>query len=195
VVQKQPWLVAKINEQKALTTSAKLSFQQGAKLPFLGAQYVLHIECSQTESIYLDQHKGQIVVRLGKRRAKLLDNPTKLHDYVQGRYFHWLNQEACHYLPPLISELNVLTKLQHQHLVIKRYKARWGSCNNKGEISLNYLLMACPDWVIRYVVIHELCHLKHLNHSTQFWSLVAHFCPAFDTAKTWLKTQSFDIRN
>ena len=76
---------------------------------------------------------------------------------------------------------------------IRQYKARWGSCNSRKEVSLNYLLMMAPLWVIDYVIIHELCHLVHMNHSSQFWALVKLHCPDYNTAKQWLITHQKDL--
>lgn len=162
---------------------------------YFGKRYTLKLVVSDREDIYLDEVQNTLVVYLAKLQEKLLLQEEKLSVYVKSVFYRFLQKQANEYLPKLISELNLLTKLQHKHLVIKRYKARWGSCNNNGEISLNYLLMTCPDWVIRYVVIHELCHLKHLNHSAQFWALVVYFCPTYKEAKSWLNTQSFNIRS
>ena len=76
---------------------------------------------------------------------------------------------------------------------IRQYSARWGSCNNRKEISFNYLLMMAPPWVIDYVVIHELCHLTHLNHSQHFWQLVIKHCAYFQEAKQWLKHHQTEL--
>ena len=78
-------------------------------------------------------------------------------------------------------------------LKIRKYRARWGSCNSKGQISLNYWLMICPDWVIDYVLIHELCHLQHLDHSRQFWQLVHSYFPNVEQAKQWLDSHGYII--
>jgi predicted metal-dependent hydrolase len=69
------------------------------------------------------------------------------------------------------------------------YKSRWGSCSHNGEVALNLLLIMAPDWVRDYVVIHELCHLKHLNHSKRYWREVSRACSPqiVKQAKSWLR--------
>ena len=64
---------------------------------------------------------------------------------------------------------------------------KWGSCSSDKKLTFNYRLAMAPLEVIDYVIIHELCHLKYLNHSSQFWQLVARYCPEYQKAKLWLK--------
>ncbi len=66
-------------------------------------------------------------------------------------------------------------------------RSLWGSCSGAGRISLNWRLAVAPHEVLNYVVIHELAHLKHLNHSCAFWSLVARFCPEYRKYESWLR--------
>jgi predicted metal-dependent hydrolase len=61
-------------------------------------------------------------------------------------------------------------------LSIRSQKTRWGSCSIRGNISLNDQLLFMPAKTVEYLMIHELCHTRHLNHSTAFWSLVEHHC-------------------
>ena len=78
-------------------------------------------------------------------------------------------------------------------ITIRCQHTRWGSCSSKGNLNFNCLLMLCPQWVRDYVVIHELCHRREMNHSPRFWALVAANCPDYDAARKWLKTQGRTI--
>lgn len=73
-------------------------------------------------------------------------------------------------------------------LGFRNQKTRWGSCSSKGTITLNWRLIAAPLEVIDYLIIHELAHLEHMNHSQKFWVLVEKHCPSFRAQETWLKT-------
>ena len=74
-------------------------------------------------------------------------------------------------------------------LSVKKQKSVWGSCSAKRNINFNLLLCLCPDNVIDYIVVHELCHLKQLNHSKIFWGTVEKILPDYKSAKLWLKTE------
>lgn len=77
--------------------------------------------------------------------------------------------------------------LAYGRVCIKHQKTRWGSCSGKGNLNFNCLLMLCPLEVIDYVIIHELCHLVHQNHSADFWREVEKYIPDYKLHRKWLK--------
>jgi predicted metal-dependent hydrolase len=77
---------------------------------------------------------------------------------------------------------------------IRGQKTRWGSCGRNGHISLNWRLMLMPDWVRDYVLVHELMHLRRLDHSPKFWRLVETACPDYRIARQWLRTHGPALR-
>jgi len=77
---------------------------------------------------------------------------------------------------------------------IKNQKTMWGSCSSKNNINLNYLLIMAPAEVIDYVIIHELAHTIHRNHSVDFWRLVRLIMPDFQQHKQWLKANGYKLR-
>jgi hypothetical protein len=80
-----------------------------------------------------------------------------------------------------------------QHIVIRNQRSRWGSCSCHGTISLNWRLIQLPDPVRDYIIIHELMHLRELNHSPRFWQEVARACPDYRAAEEWLKQNSGQV--
>lgn len=78
-------------------------------------------------------------------------------------------------------------------LTIRTQRTRWGSCSAKGAISLNALLMLAPETVRDYVVVHELCHLKEMNHSSRFWAEVARVLPTYARERDWLKENGYAL--
>ena len=73
-------------------------------------------------------------------------------------------------------------------ITIRAQKSRWGSCSTKGNLNFNCLLMLCPEEVRDYVVVHELCHRKEMNHSQRFWQELARVLPEYEKQRQWLKT-------
>ena len=74
-------------------------------------------------------------------------------------------------------------------VTVKKQKTLWGSCSAKGNLNFNCLLLRCPEDVMDYVIVHELCHRKELNHSRRFWEEVERLLPAYRTPLKWLKTE------
>ena len=89
-----------------------------------------------------------------------------------------------------------LRVLAHEHGIgvsrvsVRSQRSRWGSCSRSGHISLNWRLAQMPGWVRDYVMIHELMHLKRMDHSSTFWKLVAKACPEYEAARRWLRDPS-----
>ena len=133
-----------------------------------------------------------------------------IRDFVLSRD-RWLREKLKKYearppLPPLTAtELEALKKqakadltarvarfapmvgVNYNRVSIRAQKTRWGSCSREGNLNFNCLLMLVPEEVRDYVVIHELCHRKEMNHSPRFWAEVARICPQYDTHRRWLK--------
>lgn len=98
-----------------------------------------------------------------------------------------LKKEARNHLASLTEYWAEKIGVSYGRISIRGQKTRWGSCSSKGNLNYNYLLMLCPDDVIEYVVIHELCHRIYMNHSKRFWEKIEEFCPNYRQARKWLK--------
>jgi predicted metal-dependent hydrolase len=83
--------------------------------------------------------------------------------------------------------------LYYKAVRYKKMKSRWGSCSSKKNLNFNIMLMQCPIKVIEYVVIHELCHLKEMNHSSKFWNLVETHDPSYKTHRSMLKQYVLEL--
>jgi predicted metal-dependent hydrolase len=70
---------------------------------------------------------------------------------------------------------------------VRNQRSRWGSCSARGTVSLNWRLVRTPDNVRDYIILHELAHLREMNHSDRFWARVAETCPGWREAERWLK--------
>lgn len=96
-----------------------------------------------------------------------------------GQIRQWLRRRAVTQLPPLLEQLASQTGLAYSRVSIRSQKTRWGSCSLRGTISLNDQCLFLPRQTVEYLMIHELCHTRHLNHSQRFWKLVARHCPEY----------------
>jgi hypothetical protein len=78
------------------------------------------------------------------------------------------------------------TGLSPSRVTVRDMRARWGSCSASGRVTLNWRLAMAPEPVARYVVLHELAHLRHLDHSPRYWELVGRLCPGWREQRAWL---------
>ena len=78
-------------------------------------------------------------------------------------------------------------------ITIRDQKTRWGSCSSRGNLSFNWRLMLAPPAVLDYVVVHELCHLEHMNHSKDFWQCVESILPDYKERRKWLKEHGQEL--
>ena len=105
-----------------------------------------------------------------------------------------LRAQARAELPERLHELAAAHGLRVTQVSIRNQRTRWGSCGRDGHICLNWRLVAMPDWVRDYVIIHELMHLERLDHSAAYWRLVAAACPRFREARHWLRVHGPELR-
>jgi predicted metal-dependent hydrolase len=96
-------------------------------------------------------------------------------------------ERARRELPARLLALAAAHGLTVARISIRNQRWRWGSCNRAGHICLNWRLVTMPEWVRDYVLIHELMHLKRMDHSSKFWQLVAAACPRYEEARRWLR--------
>ncbi len=98
-----------------------------------------------------------------------------------------LKQRAKEYLPGRVALYAPRVGVTCEKITIRAQHSRWGSCSRHGNLNFNCLLMLAPSEIRDYVVIHELCHRKHMNHAPAFWAEVARVCPAYLQHRKWLK--------
>lgn len=98
-----------------------------------------------------------------------------------------LAKQAAQIIPERVAYFAPLVGVTYSRITIRSQHTRWGSCSAKGNLNFNCLLVLCPPEVLDYVVVHELCHRKELNHSAAFWSEVAKVCPDYLRQKAWLR--------
>lgn len=120
------------------------------------------------------------------------DNSRKERE-VECGLLKWYKSQALETISHRVEKLSYLLKVNYNNIRIKDQKTRWGSCSQKGNLNFNWRLIKAPQWVLDYVVIHELCHLKHLNHSKEFWNMVEEYCEEYKNAKDWLNNNAYKL--
>ena len=129
-------------------------------------------------------------VRFGSESVRVPNPAADLRPAIEGR----LRQLAARELPPRVLELAARHGLTVRRITVRSQKSRWGSCSRRGTISLNWRLIQTPAFVSDYICLHELMHLRQMNHSPRFWREVECVCPDYRMAERWLKEHSSLLR-
>jgi predicted metal-dependent hydrolase len=101
---------------------------------------------------------------------------------------------AAKELPPRVMAFAEQHQLQVKRVTVRDQKSRWGSCSRKATISLNWRLVQAPPFVLDYIILHELMHLRHMNHSARYWLEIQRVCPQYKLAERWLRQNDSLLR-
>ena len=167
--------------------SPAVSFADGS---VIGKSHHLSVRHVETGRVKAERHKQQIIVTLPE--GKSLDDPD-VNRIVRDVVIAALRVEAKSYLPKRLSFLATKYGYVYEKVRFSHSSGRWGSCSSTGTISLNIALMKLPFELIDYVIIHELSHTKHMNHSAAFWQLVSVGDPQYAHHRRLLKSENPSI--
>jgi predicted metal-dependent hydrolase len=180
VEEKSDWIIKHRDSYKHLNHNKPgKSFSEGEKHLFRGNEAVLKIEKSAKPFVWFSD--GIIDMGIAKP-----DDPKAVRRMLYTGY----KREAGILFPELLDRM--VLKHENQNfkpagLVIRSMKRRWGSCSNKGMITLSTELIKLSDRQIEYVIVHELCHLKHHNHSSRYYELLSELFPEWKEVRKELK--------
>ena len=142
----------------------------------------------QTADWFVEGHRDWIEVRLKAGERIMAERPSYTdQERAEGRKraAEAIRARCSHYAP--------LMGVSYGTITIREQKTRWGSCSSRGTLSFNYRLIYGPAGPLDYVVVHELCHLTHMNHSKDFWNMVEHIMPDYRIYKQWLREHGQEL--
>jgi predicted metal-dependent hydrolase len=184
--EKARWITTTLDRvAREAATSAPVPLEDGQTLPFAGVRIRL--------SIALGAPAGRIRARLHGETLALTVADTG-QETLRTALETWYRHQAKEVLATRIALYNRSYGFQVGRVAIKEQKSRWGSCSRQGNLNFNWRLLLAPLSVLDYVVVHELCHLKELNHSSRFWRLVARVCPDYAAQRRWLRLHGRELR-
>ena len=182
----QAWVLSTIDKvQTRLETQFIRRYEQGAIFQYLGQDVRLNL--------IQKTHGKRITVNLRDERLDVSLPPNiDLSDIeaIQTAVEAFYRKQAKTYLTMRTQEIAEQLGFEYNRVTIKNQKTRWGSCSTGNNLNFNLRLMMTPPSAIDYIIIHELCHLKHMNHSKQFWNLVGKYCSEYKYWRKWFKQNS-----
>ncbi|MDA1277819.1 MAG: SprT family zinc-dependent metalloprotease [Verrucomicrobia bacterium] len=137
-----------------------------------------------------DEVSGCGWVRFGDQRLRIKETNADLRRSVEQH----LQKIAFLELPARVMELARQHNFPVRKVTVRNQRSRWGSCSVRGTISLNWRLVQTPESVRDYIILHELAHMREMNHSPRFWLEVARVCPDYAVSERWLKKNSKLLR-
>ena len=179
ISEKSAWID---NQQRLIKARLKDNLNQYSSLQclYLGSLYPLKIDNSAVEPISFDGH----VFTIANVNRETISLPLK----------SWYKKRFIEVALPRLSYFSDKHKLKVNQVKVKEQKTLWGSCSSKNNINLNYLLIMAPMKVIDYVILHELVHTIHKNHSAKFWQKIETIMPNYKDARYWLNENGYKLR-
>lgn len=132
-------------------------------------------------------------IREQEAKRKETQGESVESEYLTNEEIKKLADKALQHIPKRVSYFAKQIDVTYGKITIRNQKTRWGSCSSKGNLNFNCLLMLTPPEVIDYVVVHELCHRKEMNHSGAFWAEVENVIPDYKEQVKWLKENGGQI--
>lgn len=170
ISEKEPWIRKTLQKTQTIKNQNTVFTEQTV---FNTKFHKLHIQKHSKPSLKLDV-KNRVMNIWYPEFADVRDE--KVQEFIRQTIIKTLRFEAKHYLPKRARELAALHGITINEVKVRNNKTRWGSCSGKDNINLNIHLMRLPDRLLDYVILHELGHVKHKNHSRNFWSYLESIC-------------------
>lgn len=174
IEEKRAW-VDRVMEKARFRSEEKENhtYQDGEVFWYVGARYPLRLSERSTPSLGFSGNEFVLARRF--------------HSRAKERFLAWYRREAKRVLMERVEYFARQYELRYKMVTINAARTRWGSCSGVGRLNFTFRLVMAPLSVIDYVVVHELAHLAHRNHSRAFWNAVATMYPDFESARVWLK--------
>ena len=156
--------------------------KSGNFIPYLGRRLKVVTRYNSSAVAGVKLEKNRLLVELNRQNGRL----NLVLEW-------WYRQQAEEVIKKRVDDLCPRLGVTYGRLTVRAARTRWGSCSQKGNINFNWKIVMAPEPVIDYIIIHELAHLKEMNHSKNFWKLVAEHCPQWRKHRKWLKEHESEL--
>lgn len=179
IQQNKAWIQRQLQQQQLQLQQAKRNpVEDGVLL----LDQIIPVQLLQAKKSSFVFEGGHLLLYSGSRVR-----PERRWYSYQQQIECWYQQQAHLWLEPRLQHWQQRMQLFCSSFYLKSWRRRWGCCSSTGKLGLNWHLIKAPDWVIDYVIVHELAHLQWMDHSTDFWQLVRSYYPDVEAARRWLR--------
>jgi predicted metal-dependent hydrolase len=183
---KRPWIRSKVAEIQLLPPHRSKELVSGESFPYLGRNYRLKVQEGHQVGVCLSGGYLKATIRPAEQGVH---QALRIQQYLQN----WYRSRALERLQDKTHRYAEQIGVSPAGISVRNFKSRWGSCDKKGEVVFNWNIIKAPHSIVDYVVIHELCHLIHPNHSKDFWQLVGRFDTDYPEHRQWLKEKGVGL--
>lgn len=183
VADKHRWILDKIALHQQATPASSKRYVSGEAFPYLGRNYRLKLLNGTYKPLKLINGRLQLTLR-----------KSPIQDYfTRGALIRWYKRNAARKFNEKVGRYAKVVGVKPNSINIKSFKSRWGSCSAEGDVDFNWVIVMGPNRIVDYIVVHELCHLLHHDHSTKFWNEVERVMPDYQECKEWLKVNGHKL--
>ena len=179
VESKGQWINQKLFELKDFDyRKVTKEYVNGESFMYMGRNYSLQIvENSNIKKPHVKLYQGKFYI----------ETNTRDQDILRQTMENWYREKTLEKVIERVEYFKPYINRVPRSIRVKEQKKRWGSCNYKGDLMFNWRISMAPSDVLAYIVLHEMCHLIHFNHSRDFWNLLESIMPDYRDKKEWLK--------
>jgi len=171
--EKADWIEKKINEISSRKKRVERNYHHGDEFPYLGR--MLKLKYIETKGYTIGLFEDELRIDINA-----IEHSSEVVKF-------WYQKQAQRYFQKRTTELADQYNFKVRKVKVSSAMTKWGSCSSSGNINLSWKLMMAPPIVIDSVIIHELAHTVHLNHSKEFWAIVKNIMPDYDVHSVWLR--------
>ena len=180
---KTEWILEKRKEvHQQQSRKITRTYENGATLPYMGQEYPMEILSGRKSSVCFDNDRMVLTLQSGTNEEEI---PALLKKWYKKQTLEIVNKRVKCYAS--------LMGVTYGNISIKSRKKQWGTCDSNGDLTFSWRLSMASIEAIDYVVVHELCHRHHMDHSKQFWGQVKNVLPDYKQRQKWLEEHSVNM--
>lgn len=186
IMDKYSWINKAITEMKIKQQNiSEVKYVQGEIVSYLGQNYTLQI-------IYNSNFKKDIITIKGN--VICITSRKNSQEYLEQVFCSWCKNNLRNIISERIAHYKSNFNIEPKLIQVKEQKRRWGSCSYDNKLMFNWRLIRAPIEIIDYVVVHEMSHMEHKNHSQDFWNRVESVIPNYKDRDKWLKENGLNLQ-